>query len=200
MTWPGPLEIAANAFLLASVYAARRNSVHVWWTGLVAVALFAVVFFGAKLYADVVLQVFFAGTSVYGWWAWLHGGQGGTELPVTALKPAQRALAVVGVVVASGTIGWAFATFTDAALPFADSFILGGSVTAQLLMMRRKLEHWWIWIVVDVVAVGVYALKALYLTAGVYAVLLALCVQGILEWRRIHAEQRAAPGVVLQAT
>ena len=184
-----PLEVVANVFILASVYAARKNSVHVWWTGMVGVTLYAVLFFGAKLYADVVLQGFFFATSIVGWWQWKRGGTGGTALPITLLPTRQRLLAAVAVLGAVVFFGTVFSRFTDAALPYADSYILGGSVVAQLLMMRRKIEHWPIWISVDVVAVIVYALKALFLTAAVYAVLLLLCIQGILEWRRLYAAQ-----------
>ena len=185
-----PLEVAGNAFVLASVYLARRNSVHTWWTAMIGVTLYAVMFYGAKLYADVVLQVFFFGTCVVGWRAWRHGGAGGEALPITTLSARARVGAWLAVVATAAVMGTLFGTFTDAALPYADSFILGGSVVAQLLMMRRKLDHWPIWIVVDVVAVAVYATKELYLTAAVYAVLLVLCVQGVAEWRRIYDEQR----------
>ncbi len=188
-----PLEVAGNGFTLASVYLARRNSVHTWWTGLVAVSLYGVLFFGVRLYADVVLQVFFFGTCLVGWWQWTRGGAGGGELPISTLTDRQRMAAGAAVVGAALFFGTAFGQFTDAALPYADSYILGGSVVAQLLMMRRKRDHWWIWITVDVVAVGVYAAKELYLTSAVYAVLLALCVQGVVGWRRIYAAQGVAP-------
>ncbi|MEL6616637.1 MAG: nicotinamide riboside transporter PnuC [Bacteroidota bacterium] len=193
MEVPSPLEIAANVALVASVALARRNSVHTWWTGMVAVALFAVFFFGLKLYADVVLQVFFFGTCVYGWWAWLHGGTGGDELPISTLTSRQRLLALGAIAASVLFFGTVFSQFTDAALPYPDSFILGGSVVAQLLMMRRVRDHWPIWIAVDVVAVIVYGTKGAFLTAGVYAVLLLLCIQGIAEWRRLYAAQGAAP-------
>lgn len=188
-----PLEVAGNVFTLASVYFARRNSVHTWWAGMLGVTLYGVLFFGAKLYADVVLQVFFFGTCVVGWWQWRHGGAEGGELPVTTLDARQRLAAGAAVLAAAVFFGTLFGRFTDAALPYADSYILGGSVVAQLLMMRRKLDHWPIWITVDVVAVIVYAMKELYLTSAVYAVLLVLCVQGIVEWRRIYAAQAVAP-------
>ena len=184
-----PLEVAGNAFTLASVYAARRNSVHTWWTGMIGVSLYGVLFFGAKLYADVVLQAFFFGTCIAGWWQWTRGGAGGTALPVSTLTPRQRAGAALAVLGAALFFGTAFSRLTDAALPYADSYILGGSVVAQLLMMRRKTEHWPIWITVDVVAVVVYALKGLYLTSAVYGLFLVLCVQGAVEWRRIWADQ-----------
>ena len=194
-----PLEIAGNVFTLASVSLARRNSVHTWWTGLVAVTLYGVMFFGVQLYADVVLQVFFFGTCVVGWWQWLHGGEGGAELPVSTLTPAQRVGAAAAVLGAALFFGTLFGRFTDAALPYADSYILGGSVVAQLLMMRRILDHWPIWITVDVVAVAVYATKGLYLTSAVYAVLLVLCVQGVVAWRRIYAAQGALPAEAVDA-
>ncbi|MEM0963687.1 MAG: nicotinamide riboside transporter PnuC, partial [Bacteroidota bacterium] len=165
-----PLEVAGNVFVLASVYLARRNSVHTWWTGMIGVTLYAVLFFGAKLYADVVLQVFFVGTAIVGWWQWQRGGNGGAELPISTLSVRHRVVAAGAVLGAAVFFGTVFSQFTDAALPYADSYILGGSVVAQLLMMRRKIDHWPIWITVDVVAVGVYSAKALYLTAAVYFV------------------------------
>ena len=118
-----------------------------------------------------------------------HGGTDGTELPVSTLTLRQRVAAGLAVVGAAVFFGTLFGRFTDAALPYADSFILGGSVIAQLLMMRRVLDHWPIWITVDVVAVIVYASKGLWITSAVYAFLLMLCIQGLMEWRRIYADQ-----------
>ncbi len=184
-----PLEITANGFILASVYAARRNSIHTWWSGMIGVTLYALMFWHAKLYADVVLQGFFFATSVVGWWQWTRGGTGGRELPITRLSNAGRAFALSGAISASIAMGYLFSRFTDAALPYADSYILGASVVAQLLMMRRKIGHWILWITVDVVAVVVYSMKELYLTAAVYSLLLVLCVQGLAEWRRIRQTQ-----------
>lgn len=191
-----PLEVSGNVFTLAAVHLARRNSIHTWWTGLVAVTLYGIMFFGVKLYADVLLQVFFFGTGVVGWWTWLHGGQGGSPLPITTLGGPARLATVLAVLGAALCFGAAFNRWTDAALPYADSYILGGSVVAQLLMMRRKLDHWAIWITVDVVAVVVYAAKGLYLTSFVYALLLVLCIAGLSEWRHIRAQRGAASGAL----
>ncbi len=188
-----PLELAANVFNLASVFLARRNSVHTWWTGLAAVSLYGVLFFGERLYADTVLQAFFFASCVAGWWQWTRGGAGHTELPVSTLSGAQRTAVGAAVAACALGAGWAFATFTDAALPFADSFVLGGSIVAQILLVRRKIDSWAVWIAVDVVAIGVYAVKALWLTSAVYGVLLVLCVLAVVEWRQILAARQAAP-------
>jgi nicotinamide mononucleotide transporter len=191
-----PLEIAGNAFTLLSVWFARGNSIHTWWAGLVGVTLYGIMFFGARLYADTVLQAFFVATSITGWWQWRHGGTDGGDLAISMLSTAARIAVASAVVSGTGIAGFVFRTFTDAALPYADSFILSGSVIAQLLMMRRKLEHWSVWICVDAMAIGVYSIKELYLTAGVYALLLAMCVQGLGVWRREHGAQRATAAAV----
>jgi len=79
---PTALELAANVFNAASIVLAARNSLHTWWTGIVGCALFAVVFVGARLYADFTLQIFFIGACIVGWWTWARGS-GGVERPVT---------------------------------------------------------------------------------------------------------------------
>ena len=132
----------------------RAASIHTWWTGLVGVTLYGVMFFQTRLYADTVLQLFFFGTGIAGWWQWARGGTNRGELPISDLAPPVRVAVAGCALAASGMAGFLFQTFTDAALPYADSFILSGSVVAQLLMMRRKLEHWPVWICVDAMASG----------------------------------------------
>ncbi len=51
-------------------------------------------------------------------------------------------------------------------------------------MTRKWLENWTLWIALDVVYVGMFVFKRLYLTAGLYAVFLVLAVIGLREWRR----------------
>lgn len=75
-------------------------------------------------------------------------------------------------------------TYTNAAIPYADSFIMSASLVAQWLMARKKLESWLFWITVDVIAVGVYWIKELYITTGLYTVFLILAIMGFFEWRK----------------
>ncbi|MER3523202.1 MAG: hypothetical protein C4326_03845 [Ignavibacteria bacterium] len=58
------------------------------------------------------------------------------------------------------------------------------SVVAQLLMMRKKLEHWYLWIAVDVLSIGMYMYKEVFLTAGLYFIFLLMCLQGLRAWRK----------------
>ena len=62
-------------------------------------ALFLVLFLGAGLYADSVLQVLYVVLGFYGWWHWLHGGPRRDELPVTSASPRCAVALVVAAVV-----------------------------------------------------------------------------------------------------
>lgn len=179
-----PTEIAANAFNAASIVLAGRNNIHMWWTTIVGCVLFSYVFFAAKLYADVTLQAFFVATALVGWWRWRHGRQG-APLPVRH-SPVSRlaASAVAGVVVTLG-YGWLLHRFTDAYAPFVDSAVLAFSILGQLLLIERRVESWWCWLVVNTIAVPLYASRGLYVTAVMYAAFGVNAVVSLLHWRRL---------------
>lgn len=178
-----PLEILGTITGLASVILTIRRSIWLWPIGLVSVAAYAVLFFQIKLYADAGLQVFYVITSLQGWYWWRKGDQR-DDLPVSWLTPSQRGLSAAATLVAIALSGWAFARYTDAHLPFWDALASGGSVTAQILMMRKKIENWHLWLFVDVLYVGIYIYKQVYLTAGLYAVFLVLAWLGLQAWRK----------------
>jgi nicotinamide mononucleotide transporter len=65
--------------------------------------------------------------------------------------------------------------------------IVSLSLVAQVLLARKYLQNWLIWIGVDVVAIGVYFSQGLYLTSGLYGLFLLMCIWGYWEWRRDRA-------------
>ncbi len=179
-----PSEIAANVFNAAAIFLAGRNSVHTWWTSIVGCAVFAYVFFEARLYADVTLQMFFVVASVFGWWRWLRGDQG-AALPVRYSRPSLVAtLGGLAAAVALG-YGWLLHRFTDAYAPFLDSVVLAFSVLGQLLLIWRRVENWWCWLLVNTIAVPLYAARGLYVTAALYAAFWVNAVVSIGRWRRL---------------
>ena len=131
------LEIVANGVAAASILLAGRNSVLTWWTGILGCTLFAVVFLQAKLYADVVLQLFFVATSALGWRQWLRGGHCGSLVVSRAPPKIPAWSATVGTATALG-YGALLQGFPDAYAPFIDSVVLVFSVLAQLLRMQRR--------------------------------------------------------------
>ncbi|WP_447765122.1 nicotinamide riboside transporter PnuC [Sphingopyxis panaciterrae] len=177
------LEIAANAAATISIVLAGRNSVHTWWTGIIGCVLFALLFFDARLYADVTLQILFIATSVAGWRLWA-GGAARAPLPVQRAAPAM--LAGLGAASVAAAIGYGAILhhFTDAYAPFVDSFVLVLSLLAQFLLMRRLIETWAVWLLVDTIAVPLFLSRGLYLTAALYAAYWFNAWYGAWRWRR----------------
>lgn len=162
------LEIAANLTYLISILLATRNSWHTWWTGIVGCVLFGWLFLQSKLYADLTLQVFFIVTSVYGWWHWLRG-QEGAPAPIRRSTAAEMTIWATAAILGAMVYGALLLEFTDAFAPFVDSLVLTFSILAQFLLMRRRVETWWCWLIVNTIAVPLYLSRDLQLTAAFYA-------------------------------
>ena len=188
------LEIAANLVTTVSIVLAGRNSVHTWWTGIIGCALFTLVFYQSQLYADVVLQLFFVITSAMGWWQWLHGMRG-HALTVAGTSRALLAGAIfIGIATTIG-YGALLHGLTDAYAPFVDSAVLAFSVIAQLMLMQRKRETWLFWIVVNSIAIPLYASRDLLLTSALYGVYWVNALVSWFAWRRVYRTQTLGAGV-----
>lgn len=186
-------EIAAAALGLVNVALVVRRSIWNYPFGIAMVSLYFFVFAEAKLYSDALLQIFFLAIQLYGWWNW-HRNESDDGILVERLTGRQRLAWLIGAGAASTAWGLAMARWTDAAMPVADAFIAGMSVSAQCLQSLRKVESWVLWIAVDALAIGVYTMRGLHVTAGLYAVFLVLCVFGLIGWlRKLRAERAAVP-------
>ncbi len=185
-----PIEVAANGVTALSILLAGRNSVHTWWTGILGCALFALVFLEARLYADVALQGFFIATSALGWWYWLAGDHG-RSLPVSRARPALLAWASCAGILAALAYGTLLHRFTDAYAPFLDSSVLAFSVIAQVLLMQRRLESWLFWLLVNTIAVPLFASRGLHLTAVLYGAYWLNAVASWWHWRGLVRERSA---------
>jgi nicotinamide mononucleotide transporter len=189
------LELFAAVVGAVSVWLSVRQSIWSWPTAIVNVVLYALVFYGAKLYADMGLQVIYAVLSLYGWYQWLYGGEGRSALRVTRTGKTLGLVLTLIALAGSLALGTLLRQATDAALPFMDSFLSSTSLVAQWMMTKKKVENWLVWILVDVLYVGMFIFKHLYLTAGLYAVFLALAVKGYLEWRGAMSDPMRAASV-----
>ena len=188
------LEILAVIFGIVSVYLSTREHIWSWPTALVNVSLYFVVFFEAKLYADMGLQVVYFALSLYGWYEWLYGGEHRTELRVSRVSRSLGVrLALIGLATAA-VLGTILARFTDASLPYVDSLTTSTSLVAQWMMTRKIVENWAVWVAVDVVYIGMFIYKQLYLTAGLYAVFLVLAAMGFRKWKRSFEERDRGTG------
>ena len=164
-----------------------------WPLTIASSALYLLVFWDARLYGDASLQLLFITLGFWGWWQWLRGHQAdGRLLTVRHLAPRGWLAALLGLALLWPAIGLLLAHTTDTDVPWWDAFPTAGSVVGQVLLGRKYVENWTAWLAVNVIAVGLFAYKGLWLTVGLYAVFAALSVVGWRNWRRRAAEGQPA--------
>lgn len=179
-----PVEIAAALLGVANIVLLVRRSVWNYAFGLATVALYAPVFFAARLYSDALLQLFFFALNLYGWANWRRSQAQAGEVVVRRLGWPARGLWAAGSGAATLAWGTGMARFTDAAHPFWDGSVAVLSLVAQAMLARRLIENWPVWILVDVAAIGLYLRRDLLPTAALYVLFLILSGLGWREWAR----------------
>lgn len=196
MSWT---EVAGFVTGALCVWLVVRQQVWNFPVGIANNVFFIVLFVQAGLYADAGLQVVYIGLGVLGWYWWLRGGPARGELAVRRTPRAAWPLLALGCVAAAAVLTWVLTTWTDSTVAVADASTTAMSLTAQLMLNRKWIGSWGVWISVDVLYVGLYAYKGLYLTAVLYLLFIALCVQGWREWRRSLDGARPVDGSAAEA-
>ena len=183
VTW---LEVVAFVLALANI-CCNVFEIHWGWPlTIVASVLYAWLFYASKLYGDASVNVFFAITALWGWWQWLRGHRGDSTTPLTIAR-----LDATGrrIVFASWAALWIACAIllrfiTDSDVPWADGFVTAGSVVGTVMLARKFIENWLVWLVVNAVSVALFIYKALHLTAVLYVIFFALAVWGWIGWQR----------------
>jgi nicotinamide mononucleotide transporter len=159
-----------------------------WPIGIANNIFYIVIFFRSGLYADMGLQFVYIGIALYGWWNWLHGGRNHSELTVNRASTVALLAYTATMAAATGVLYFLLRRFTPSTVPFADGLTTAMFLTAQYMMSRKIVENWWFWIVGDVLVIGLYIYKHLYLTSVLYVVFLVMCVMGLRQWQRTARE------------
>ena len=181
-TW---LEIVAFAIALAMVGCNIREIHWGWPLAIVSSVLYFALFWRSKLYGDAALQVFFAVVAFWGWLQWLRGRrEDGSALTVSRLSRAGLTRVLLACAVLWPATGLFLKHFTDTDVPWWDAFPTAVSIVGQLLLGRKFIVKWAVWIVVNVVSVGLFAYKGLWLTALLYTLFIALSGVGWRAWQR----------------
>jgi len=188
VTW---LEVLAFVLALANI-ACNVAEVHwAWPLTLVASVLYAWLFWANGLYGDAAVNLFFASTALWGWWQWLRGtrGSAGQAQGVAPLQIARLARRGGVWMIGAWLALWlacavVLAAITDSTVPAADGFVTAGSVVGTVLLGRKYLENWPVWVVVNVASVALFAYKGLALTVGLYAIFVLLALLGWVGWMR----------------
>jgi nicotinamide mononucleotide transporter len=177
------MEIAGVVTTLAGIWLTTRRTLWCWPVILVSDVIYLVVFFRAQLFSDALLQVFFLAFTLYGWYHWWRGVREEGEVRVVKLGTRSMLIALAAGAVGSVLLGL-LAKQVHAALPYLDATLASYSLVASWWGARKHIANWWLWIVVDLVYIGEYAWKDLWLTGLLYALLVGLAVLGLRDWSR----------------
>ncbi len=188
------LETAGVITGILCVYLAAKNKIWNWPFAIVSVIIYIFIFWDARLYADMGLQVYFLIMNFYGWYFW-SSKDAGKKTPVTSITSKEIIVSIIGVIIFTAGLGFFLYQGTDASFPFIDSFCTACSLVAQIFLARKVMENWLIWIFADIIYVGVYIAKDLHLTAGMYALYIYIAAVGYIEWRKEYRlAQSSQPG------
>jgi nicotinamide mononucleotide transporter len=187
------LELLGAFSGLAYIVFSIRQSILTWATGLATSALYIFVFFNAKFYADMGLQFYYVFISIYGWLIWTKREQDNTNsvLRVSRVKSNALLPGALLTLVIFALIFYILRNHTDSPVPVMDAMTTALSITATFMLARKIIEHWLIWIVVDLVSAGLYVYKGLWPTAMLFLVYTIMAYIGYRAWQKdIKADSR----------
>jgi nicotinamide mononucleotide transporter len=163
-----------------------------WPLAMASSALYAVLFLHSKLYGEAGLQLLFIALAAWGWWQWLRGtSEAGQPLQVRTLAAGPRLQALALTLAAWPLLGLLLQRLTDSDVPYLDALPTVGSITGQILLARKRVENWPVWLAVNLVSVVLFSVKGLWLTAVLYALFAGLSVAGWRAWTAMARAEQA---------
>lgn len=188
------LEIVAVLFNALGVWLTTQRIRWCWPVSVIAVLLYAWIFFEVKLYCDMLLQLVFAVLQGYGWWRWSQGASVAGKVRVQRLPRREAVVSLALGLAGAVLLGAVMQRYTDASAPWLDALLSALSLVASFWAARKYVASWGLWIVLDSAYVGLFLFKGLNLTAALYAGFVVLAAYGLLAWQReLQARQSVRP-------
>ena len=184
------LEAAGVFFGFLYIYLAAKESIWCWPAGTIGVLIYIYICIDAQLYAETALQFYYLGTSLYGWYHW-RSVPDTEKLPISKMSLQQHLLFIGSGIVLTFIIGYSLATYTNASIPYIDSFTTIFSLLTTYLVTRKIIENWLYWIIVDSVGAYQYFYKELYLTSFLFVCYVVIVIFGYFKWKKIYQAQHA---------
>ena len=186
------LELLGSIFGLLAVWYLIKENILTWPAGIIYIFISFVIFYRTKLYADLALHFVFLVLNIYGWYFWIKGRKEESNLPVTTISFKFLTSITGGCAVGIWIMGTLFERYTDAAVPYWDSATTVLSLAGMWLTARKKIENWYFWIVVDILATGIYIYKEIYFYATLYGIYIVLASIGYFSWKKSMENVAAA--------
>ncbi len=173
--------------------------------GILTSAFYMAVFFDARLYADMILQVYYIVVSVMGWMIWRNRQEAEHQETTQILKTSKQMglILFVSFVMLYAVLVWALIkvpsmlNIAASDMPYWDAFTTAASFVATWMLAKKLIEQWLIWIVVDFVAMAMYIHKGLYITAILFVVYTVMAIWGYYAWLRHLKLQQTTAKVII---
>jgi nicotinamide mononucleotide transporter len=190
VTWTEVLACALSVWMVVCNLKVQALG---WPLAMLSSLLYAGLFVHYKLYGEASLQVFFVLIAGWGWWQWVRGLPAeGAKADVRWLSAALRGKALLATLLAWPLLGLALSAATDSDVPYLDALPTVGSIAGQILLGRKFIDNWPVWIAVNLVSMALFAYKALWLTVLLYGVFALLAVAGWRAWAGRLAQAEVA--------
>ncbi len=180
-------EIIGTITSLIYLYLSLRKNILCWLFGIISSSIYIYVFFQSGFYADMGLNVYYVLISIYGWIIWAKGNRAKDDKSKLLVSRISLNLALVLLLVTAiifVIIAIILTNFTDSQIPYWDAFTTAGSIVATWMLARKIIEHWIIWIVVDLVSIGLYIYKDLHTTSVLFLVYTTIAIFGYIKWKK----------------
>jgi len=180
------IEVIGAIAGLIYLYLEIKQNLWLWPLGFITSAFYVYIFYVSKFYADMGLQVYYLFISIYGLYHWLYGGNKGKvdALPVTRVQKKQIIWLCLVTIVFFVVIEYILEKYTDSTVPIGDAFTTALSITATWMLARKIIEHWWLWVIINSVSLGLYLYKGLYPTSVLFVFYTTMSVVGYYQWRK----------------
>lgn len=191
------LEFFGTVLTGWSVYLSAKNKVISWPIGLVGVVLYGFLFYQIQLYSDLFEQLYYLITGFWGWWLWTHprsqDKDENNELVVSFSGKKFNVLGIVSITVLTISLSYFMSNIhlifpvlfpIAASFPFMDAFTTAASFVANIYLAKRKIENWYLWIVIDTIGVFLYYQKGVIFLSLLYFFFLLNAFKGLYDWSK----------------
>ena len=193
-----PLDIALEAIGvllgLASVWYAKQNKIAVYPTGMISTAIFVYLLWKWMLLGDMLINAYYFIMSAYGWYFWLQKNEGEEVNPIATITKKETQLSALLFFSTLLGVIQLYRTFDRLTswTAYVDTFTTAIFFVGMWLMARRKIEHWLLWIVGDLISIPLYFYKGLTVTSFQYIIFTIIALQGYRAWKQELSHQALA--------
>lgn len=185
------LQIVGLLLGLLYLWLEYKANIWVWIVGAIMPLVHGVLYLTSGIYADAAMQLYYVAAGLYGLMVWRRAPKKRNDGKIKH-TPCSWYLSLVAVYAMLHVAIYLFLTeFTDSRIPVFDSMSTALSIVAMWMLSRKLVEQWLVWLVVDMISVGLYIYKGIPWTAGLYTLYCVLAIVGYLRWRKLAHEQRA---------